>query len=821
MKKTGQVWIVIMVALGAFLPSQPTVKAASITVAEAIANNAGTATVEGYIVGYTLAENRYTTDSAQYGTTNIAIADSAKETDATNIMPVQLTSGFRSGINLLENPNNLGKKIKVTGSLEPYFTKPGLKDPTAIEIEGSEPASPPEPVQTGTVQISDIQGAGHISPYQNMQVELVEGIVTRVVDSRNFYMQSLTPDDNEKTSEGILVYKAAHGVTAGDKVSVSGTVKEWVLEGYSEKMQTDLSVTEINATGIEKKAFGQKLPEPVVLNKNRIVPRKIIDNDRFEVFDPEEDGIDFFESMEGMLVQINNPKVVAPQRYGEVVVVPGNMETNTLSGALRITENDFNPERIHLDLNNPKFVAKTGDYFNGNVMGVMSYGYSNFKVLATKVPELADGGLAGEETALTKTKNKLTVASYNLENFSTVSGANKTSRLAAGIVNSMKSPDIIGVTEVQDNDGPADSGVTDASQSAAALIAAIKSLGGPAYEYTDVAPENKQDGGQPGGNIRVGFLYNPDRVQLVKAPKGTAAQAVEYEDGKLTANPGRIDPQNIAFQNSRKPLAAQFSFKGEQVIVIANHFNSKGGDQPLFGKNQPPVLSSEEQRKKMATIVSGFVEQVKKENPAANIVLVGDYNDFEFTDTLALLKSSLLTNMIEKVPAKERFTYSYQGNAQVLDHILVSRNLAASTEVDIVHTNSQFMEEHGRASDHDPVVIRTILAEKPFKEKVVYVEAQNKKQFVAAKPGIHLEFDENARFSKGIVVKHSATLQGKGLEHNTVIISTPQKGQIIDLKGAKVKEVRMETEQEVEVIGEENVQAWTNASGKRITEPAV
>ncbi len=132
------------------------------------------------------------------------------------------------------------------------------------------------------------------------------------------------------------------------------------------------------------------------------------------------------------------------------------------------------------------------------------------------------------------------------------------------------------------------------------LIEKIKSLGGPNYVYTDIAPEDKQDGGAPGGNIRVGFLYNPDRVTLTAGTKGTATQAVGFENGKLTLNPGRIDPTNSAFNSSRKPLAAQFEFNGESVIVVANHFNSKGGDLPLFGKVQPPVLTSEVQRMQIA-----------------------------------------------------------------------------------------------------------------------------------------------------------------------------------------------------------------------------
>ncbi|WP_046175614.1 DUF6359 domain-containing protein [Domibacillus indicus] len=1077
MRKLGQSLFALVLVIGTLLPFQAPASAASITVADAIANNSGTAAVEGYIVGYTLAKNSYTADPNRFGDYNIAIADEAGETDPAKILPVQLTASFRAEFSLANHPENLGKKIQVTGSLEPYFTVPGLRSPTSITLaddsteEPEEPAEPakesisavrqkaegtdvstsgtvtavfgntvyiqdetagivlygsginavpgdvvdvkgkiddynslleiavqpggvtvtgkdsvPAPqeikasglsesyegtlvkinnvsvsgfsggnytaadkegnefqirpqdaallavdtsydsitgvlgsynnvyqliprsagdiaadssavgavtanpaagavqagtkvvlssptegaaihytldgseptkesplfsepiviesnktikakafknglsdsavsqftyvIQKDTVRIHDIQGAGHTSPYNNAAVQNVEGVVTHIVDGNNFYMQSIEADKDENTSEGILVYKKAHSLTQGDLVSVNGTVKEWVLDGYAEKLQTDLPVTEINASAVAKKSSGYPLPEPVVINENRMLPTEVIDNDQFGAFDPAEDGIDFWESVEGMRIQVNNPKVVAPQNYGEVVVVPESVETNTAAGALRITETDYNPERIHLDLDDEEFAAKTGDSFAGNVTGVVSYGYSNFKVLVDNAPELIDGGLTGEETTLAATEDGLTIASYNLENFSAASGPDKTNRLAAGIVNGMKSPDIIGVTEVQDNDGPADSGTTDAAESAAVLIKAIEDLGGPSYVYTDVAPENKMDGGQPGGNIRVGFLYNPERVSLAAGTAGTPTEAVAYADGRLTVNPGRIDPENAAFANSRKPVAAQFTFNGESVIVVANHFNSKGGDEPLFGKNQPPYLGSEVQRRQIAAVVNNFVESVKTADPDANIVLVGDFNDFEFTESLSILKGDDLINMIEKVPAEERYTYSYQGNAQVLDHILVTNNMAPSTEVDIVHTNSQFMEEHGRASDHDPVVIRTAFKEDSTEEAIVYVPALKKKQFIVAKPGIHLEFDKGARFSKGIVVKHSAVLQGEGLKYNTVVISTPQKGQVIDLRGEEVKEVRIDTKQPVELKGAENVKKWTDSKGKKVKKPA-
>ena len=78
------------------------------------------------------------------------------------------------------------------------------------------------------------------------------------------------------------------------------------------------------------------MPAPIIIGEDRIPPTEIIDNDKLAEFDPEEDGIDFFESMEGMLVGVNNPKVVALQQYGELTVIPGTMATNTTAGGLRI-----------------------------------------------------------------------------------------------------------------------------------------------------------------------------------------------------------------------------------------------------------------------------------------------------------------------------------------------------------------------------------------------------------------------------------------------------------------------------------------------------
>lgn len=667
-------------------------------------------------------------------------------------------------------------------------------------------------IQKGEVRIHDIQGAGHNSPYKDTNVTDIAGVVTHIVDANNFFMQDQKPDNDTNTSEGILVYKKAHNVKVGDEVKVSGLVKEYVLEGYSEKLTTDLPVTEINASLITTMASGQVLPSPVVIGKDRIPPTETIDNDAMTKFEPEQDGIDFYESLEGMRVAVENPKVVAPQQYGEVIVVPGTMATNTAAGGVKLTSTDFNPERIHLDLNDTAFVTKTGDSFNGTVTGVVSYSYSNYKVLTNKagLPLLVDGNTAREVTTLPDDSEKLSIASYNIENFSAQTPDSKVQKIAESMIKNLKQPDIIGVTEMQDNDGETDSGTVDAKASAKKLTDKIKELGGPNYQYIDVAPEDKKDGGAPGGNIRVGFLYNPDRVTLTPGTPGKSTEAVDYTDGKLTLNPGRIDPTNSAFNSSRKPLAAQFEFKGKRVIVVANHFNSKGGDQPLFGKNQPPILSSEVQRLQIASIVNNFVKDVKAKDPNANVILTGDFNDFEFSPPLTTLKGAELTNMIEKVPFEQRYSYTYQGNSQVLDHILVSNNLAASTAVDIVHINSSFMEQQGRASDHDPVLIQTDLkGEVVSPQKVYNLVGFKTKKLIVTTPNSLINLDGSSSITEGIVLKTSATLKGEGLKNTTVTINPTEKDTVINFSGAVVKEVIIENAANIkEIKGAENVQKW-------------
>lgn len=597
---------------------------------------------------------------------------------------------------------------RVTGVMSRYNNTFELIPRSINDIEGGTPPVIEPPL---SLRIHDIQGSAQRSPYEGKEVQQVEGIVTMVKGKTSFYMQESNDsiDNDEGTSEGILVYRSAHGLKVGDKVSVDGSIKEYQELGYADAV--DLTTTEIVASVIRLEASNQPLPGPTVIGQQgRTIPNQIASSDGLAAYDPTRYSIDFYESLEGMRIQLNDASIIGPYTYEIPVTV--DLDSSPLvtpAGGLAITNNEWNAKRLLISAK-PDQAITTGDRFAGALNGIMSYSYSNFKVLPEgKLPSIIDSGLQREVSTLQSGTRQLTIASFNVENFwDNPKDQAKTERIADDVVNHLQNPDILGLMEVQDNNGETNDGTTDASQSFAALIRDIQLAGGPTYQYTSIAPQDQQDGGAPGGNIRVGFLYNPARVSLPVAPNGAgdSVTATTYGANGLTYNPGRIAPTEEAFANSRKSLAAQFVFNGENVIVIANHFNSKGGDQALYGGIQPPARSSEVQRAKQARILNQFVQQTLAQNSQANIVLLGDFNDFQFSNTLKVLKGNELTNLVDTLPENERYSYVYEGNSQTLDHILMTSTIAKRAKLDIVHINSDFMEADGRVSDHDPLLAR-------------------------------------------------------------------------------------------------------------------
>lgn len=695
---------------------------------------------------------------------------------------------------------------------------------------------------TDSLQIHDIQGESHTSPFKGEGVN-VQGVVTytyKIGGGNYFHLQ--TPDelkdDNPNTSEGIIVYTGNKSTPSiGDLVIVTGTVDEYHIDGYNDtKQETDLAVTQINARddrgGIVNIVESDvKLPAATTIDASNL-PSGVIDNDGLKEFDPAEDAIDFWESLEGMRVKVGTVKAVAPQEHGDLITVLEDRATNTIHGGVKLTSETANPDRIQFKLydNNAarNFEVATGDKFEGPIEGVVNYGFQNYKIYADyeyMQGKHKKGTAKPETTIIEKEDGKLTIGSYNLENFSnnTKETTNdKAQKLARAIAKDMQGPDIIGVTEVQDNNGSS-IGDSKADQSYQRLIAEIEKAGGPTYKYLNIDPANNQDGGAPNANIRVGFLYNPERVTLPEGiSTGDAITAVGYQDGKLTHNPGRINPTNAAFEDSRKPLAAQFTFQGEDVIVIANHWNSKSGDTPLFGSTQPPVYGSEEQRHKIANVVYDFVEEINKDNPDANIVSVGDFNDYQFSESLKIHEGNLMTNMINKVEDEDRYTYLFQGNSQVLDHILVSNNLAKNTKIDILHINADFTDMAGRASDHDPVMVQIDLKAKDTEEEVTPVTAEKvynftnfkTKNLIISKPSVELNLVGQSEVTNGVILKsNTAILKGEGFKSTTVTVKPIEVGAIIDLQGTEIQKLIIDGTHVKEIRGAENVEVIEYVNG--------
>lgn len=562
-------------------------------------------------------------------------------------------------------------------------------------------------------RIRDIQGHAHLSPLAGQLVTNVPGVVT-AVRNNGFFLQDETPDADPATSEAILVYTgSAPTVAVGDRVTVSGTVTEFRPGGSGGS--NNLTITELTSPTVTTLASGIALPAPVVLGTGgRALPTNVIASGVSGSIETRAslqlgDGIDFYESLEGMRVQINGALVVGPtSRFNEIPVVADNglnAGLRTARNGIVIRHDDFNPERILLD---DGFVtlpaANVGDSF-ASVVGVMDYSFGNFKLLPTTISPLQPGGLQPEQARVAML-GETTIASYNVENLAASNDASKFTRLAQQIVNQLRNPDIIALMEVQDDNGASNDSVVSADQTVAKLVAAIQAAGGPLYQYRDIDPADDQDGGQPGGNIRQGFLFNSFAVRFVDraGASATTANAVisDASGVRLQYSPGRIAPTDSAFADSRKPLAGEFLIDGNRVFVIANHFNSKGGDQPLFGRYQPPARDSEIQRAAQATRVAEFVNDLRAADPNAKVVVLGDINDFQFSETMAILEAAGLHDLINTLPENERYTYVFEGNSQALDHILVSDGLRnAVTEYDVVHINSEFADQ---ASDHDPEV---------------------------------------------------------------------------------------------------------------------
>ncbi|WP_327708147.1 lamin tail domain-containing protein [Streptomyces sp. NBC_00464] len=579
---------------------------------------------------------------------------------------------------------------------------------------GTDPGDPGNPTEPGTVRVHDIQGITRVSPLDGKAVTGVPGIVTavRTTGSKGFWIQDTAPDEDPRTGEGVFVYtgSTAPAVAVGDSVLVSGTVDEYYPSA------TTQSITEITAPRTTVLSSGHALPAPVVLDAAAVPAAYVPSADGGSVdalpLEPSTYALDLYESLEGTRVQIADTRVTgATTAYDEIwVTVEPKQNPTRRGGTLYSSYTDQNTGRIKvmsLDATRPFPVGNVGDVLSGTTTGVIDYAsFGGYNLQATELGTLTDRHLQREVTRKQK-GGELAVATYNVENLDALDEQTKFDTLAKGVAVNLSSPDIVSLEEIQDDNGAVSDGTVGSEATLKRFTDAIVAAGGPRYAWRYVAPQDGQDGGEPGGNIRNVFLFNPHRVSFVDRAGGdatTAVTAVPTRKGvTLSVSPGRISPANEAWSDSRKPLVGEFRFHGKPVFVIGNHFTSKGGDQPLHGRYQEPSRSSETKRVQQAAEVNTFVKSLLAADKSARVVTLGDLNDFAFSPTMsALTAGKALKPLITTLPANEQYSYVYEGNSQTLDHILTSPGIRRF-DYDVVHINAEFADQ---ASDHDPQIVR-------------------------------------------------------------------------------------------------------------------
>ncbi len=100
--------------------------------------------VSGYIVGWADMSTVYsiTSETARFSVpatmaTNMIVAATPDETNVNNCIGIQLPSGtVRSALNLVDNPGNLGKAVKLKGDVMKYSGVAGLKNVSEFELDG-------------------------------------------------------------------------------------------------------------------------------------------------------------------------------------------------------------------------------------------------------------------------------------------------------------------------------------------------------------------------------------------------------------------------------------------------------------------------------------------------------------------------------------------------------------------------------------------------------------------------------------------------------------------------------------------------------------
>ena len=625
--------------------------------------------------------------------------------------------------------------------------------------------------------IYEIQGDGQFSPFQGQTVTTM-GVVTLISgNGRVMWIQDPKGDRNKNTSDGIFVddrNTLSPQPQLGDLVIISGEVEE-------QQFGTALPLTRIDDTVlIEIVSSGNALPKPVRLND---LPDEIIT-----------EGIDFWEPLEGMLVEVRDATVTAPTNgFGEFGLL-ARRDSRPGSGYFKQSDHiivmpshhggfvDYNPERIMVDDSAaPAPDVQPGDKI-GKLVGVVDYTFSMYKLQIASIEGLdAQPIPAAPVSKRTGPEGNLTVTSFNTENlFDLVDNPDKAdqgttptpaaletqlAKLALAIELELGLPQILVAEEIEN---------TEILQ---VLGDRVNAAAGTNYVATSFETSDAR-------GIEVGFLWDANRVELLDAFQLTDAivPGVSAAFGPGSASPGR------------EPLVGKFnvtgSTQGQPLWIIGNHFKSKGGDDPLYGVNQPPIRITEVQRKLQARVVRDYVNILLDADHEAWVMVAGDLNDFAFAEPgegddhpVAIVAGGPgevpLTNLIESIHEPQRYTFVFDGNSQVLDHMLLSPALLdLKVGQTILHFNNDYPASLRSdpttplsSSDHDPLEGRfQIKAPKAKFTLTILHNNDGESQLINAGQGLE-DFGGVARFATLVDNLRAEAVEGDG-KREVVLLSS-------------------------------------------------
>lgn len=543
------------------------------------------------------------------------------------------------------------------------------------------------------IPIREIQGDGLYSPLAGQTV-LTEGVVTGIV-RKGFFLQTPGVEHDGVRSDAVFVYSSHWQPAINHRIQITGIVVDYV------KADDGKPYTQIKFDQVKPLSDVEEEVPPFWLTLENL-PIEANACARF------------LNSIESMVVGIQSgAQFIAPSnRYGDYVLdITGLSRKHPAGGVLVQADNPLRWYPGFRIINYPIAPSvNVGAELETNVTGPLHYRVESYQIAVTSSFEFKQRQHTHTHSKIKSESGHVTVMTLNCFNLDTHIespdkvmnpaqdvdddwGEGRFHALAKAIVEQANCPDIVALQEIQDNDGAELSEIVDADKTYRVLTGLINKLTEDHYQWVDVAPLLNQDGGQPGGNIRNGFLYNSNRFELL--PDTVAVF-------------GQDEP---CFVDSRKPLIAHFREKqsSNEIACINLHLASKRHQSSIFAPEGAGVDGKLDVRLQQAAVVNEKMEELNKAN--VDYYVTGDFNDTEHSQTLAELCGQKNKNLVMTMPAEQRYDYNHRGKLQVLMHGVVSEEVfSRGTEYEVLHGNELLGMKPGgdqnRASDHAYVMAK-------------------------------------------------------------------------------------------------------------------